>query len=148
MSPFAGRWEEADRQLRAQLAPFLGAEEGLVGVVHATQAKTFSAELFAVGVTADRLLVLPLDRKLQAKGDGPESVARADVRNSSVWGWGGGLQDFLSGRSNQEIRIETPVRTYKLMTLGGNMLENTMAGDGQLDGLEALVAFLQSSQSS
>jgi hypothetical protein len=146
MSPFTGKWEETDRRLRAQLAPFLGSSEELLGVVHANQAKTFSAELFAVGVTPDRLLILPIDRKLNAKGDGPESVTRADVRNSSVWGWGGGAKDFLSMRSDHEIRIETPNRKYKFMTLGGNMFENSLAGDGQLAGLEALIVFLDSAR--
>ena len=146
MSPFAGRWEETDRRLREQLTPALLDGEPLVGVVHATQAKTFSADLFAVGVTPDRLLILPIDRKLAAKGDAAESVSRSDVRECSVWGWGGGLKEFLSARGDQEIRIETPVRKYKLMILGGNMLENSLAGEGQLAGLEALVAFLTSTK--
>ena len=30
---------------------------------------------------------------------------------------------------------------YKLLVLGGNMLENTLAGSGQVDGLGALVEF-------
>ena len=145
MSPFASRWEEADRRLREALAPSLGKGEDLVGVVQANQAKTFSAELFAVGVTPDRLLILPIDRKMKAKGDA-ESVTRADVRASSVWGWGGGVKEFLSMSSDREIRIETPNRTYKLMTLGGNMAENALAGDGQLSGLEALVTFLESAK--
>ena len=147
MSPFAEKWEETDRRLRAELAPYLGSGEELLGVVHANQAKTFSAELFAVGVTPDRLVILPLDRKMKAKGEAPESVTRADVRNSSVWGWGGGVKEFLSMRGSQEIRIETPNRKYKLMTLGGNMFENAIAGDGQLTGLESLVAFLDSAKS-
>ena len=142
--PFQSKWEEADRRLREQLAPHVANDEELIGVVHANQTKTFSAELFAVGVTGDRILILPIDRKLASKGDAPESVRRGDVRGSSVWGWGGGVKDFLSARSDQEIRIETPVRKYKLMILGGNVFENALAGDGQLTGLEALVAFLQS----
>ena len=87
---------------------------------------------------------MPLDRKMAASGD-PESVTKADVLASSVWGWGGGVKEFLAARGD-EIRIETPRRKYKLMVLGGTMLENALAGDGQLEGLEALVAFLQSAQ--
>ena len=145
MALFAKNWEEVDRRLRAVVEPELRPGEEIVGVVHANQAKTFSAELFAVAVTPDRLVIVPLDKKMNASGEA-ESVTRDDVRSSSVWGWGGSVSDFLSPRSGNEIRIETPRRSYKLMVLGGTMLENSLAGDGQLGGLEAFIAFLQSGE--
>jgi hypothetical protein len=145
MSPFSKSWEETDRRLRAAVAPELAPGEEIVGVVHANQAKTFSAELFAVGVTADRLVVVPLDRKMAASG-AAESVTRADIRSSSVWGWGGSIGDFLSPRSGNEIRFETPLRSYKLMVLGGTLFEDALSGEGQRAGLEAFIEFLQSAR--
>jgi len=145
MALFAKNWEETDRRLRAAVGPELQPGEEIVGVVHANQAKTFSAELFAVAVTPDRLVIVPLDRKMGTAGEA-ESITRADVRSSSVWGWGGSVKDFLAGSSGNEIRIETPRRSYKLMVLGGTAFENALAGDGQLDGLEAFIAFLQSAK--
>jgi hypothetical protein len=145
MAPFSKKWEDTDRLLRAAVEPELEPGEGIVGVVHATQAKTFSAELFAVGVTADRLVVVPLDRKMAPSG-AAASVTRGDVRSSSVWGWGGSVTDFLSPRSGNEIRFETPSRGYQLMVLGGNVFENALAGEGKRGGLEALIDFLQSAR--
>lgn len=145
MALFAKNWEEVDRRLREVVGPELQPGEEIIGVVHANQPKTFSAELFAVAVTPDRLVIVPLDRKMAASGPA-QSVTRDDVRSSSVWGWGGSVKDFLSPSSDQQIRFETPDRKYKLMVLGGNMFENALAGEGQLGGLEAFVAFLQSAK--
>lgn len=140
-----GKWEVAAQALRNQLQPLLAPDEQLVGAVHATEPKTFSAKIYAVGVTPDRLILLPLDRKMQANGDAPRSITRADITGSSVWGHGGSVADWL-GDGDQQIRIETAEGKLKLMVLGGNMLENALAADDQLRGLDALIEFVLSSR--
>jgi hypothetical protein len=145
MSLFAANWEETSRRLAALLEPHLAPGEELLGVVHATQPRTFSADFFAVGVTAGRLLLQPIGRRLEAKG-APISIPREAVSESSVWGWGGSLADFLSATSDQQIRFTAGGQKYKLMVLGGNMLEDALSGPSQKRGLEALVEFLLSAR--
>ena len=82
---------------------------------------------------------------MQASGE-VRSITRADVVNSSVWGWGGGMKEWLSMTSDQQIRVETPHEKFKWAILGGNMFENALAGDEQLAGLSALIEFLMSTK--
>jgi hypothetical protein len=142
---FSDKWEETARRLEAELEPRLRPGEELIGAILVNQQRKFSANLYAIGVTADRLIVLPLDRKMKASGD-PESVTRDDVTGSAIWGWGGSIKDFLDVSADQELRFETATEKYKFMTLGGNILENSMSGDGQLRGLDAVIEFLQSAK--
>ncbi|GAA3517663.1 hypothetical protein GCM10022234_11340 [Aeromicrobium panaciterrae] len=51
--------------VRPHFEGLLEPEEVLQGVVAATVQKTFSGGLVALGVTDRRLLLMPLDRKLQ-----------------------------------------------------------------------------------
>jgi hypothetical protein len=139
------KWAETDRRLRAQIEVQLAPGEALLGAVHANQAKTFSAQQFAVGITPDRLVVVPVNRKLEASGE-VRSITRADVLASSVWGWGGGMKEWLSMTGDQQIRIETPNEKFKWAILGGNMFENALAGDEQLAGLSALIEFIMSTK--
>ena len=132
--------------LRRQLQPHLAPGETLIGALHATQAKTFSAQVFAVGVTPDRVLLLPVNRKMVSNGQAPIVVTREDIRSSSVWGWGGTAADFVSASAGQQVRIETGSAKFKLMAVGGSPIENTVAGVGQLRGLDALVEFVLSAR--
>ncbi len=131
--------------LQVAVQPQLRPGEPLIGVVHANEQKTFSAKLYAVGVTPDRIILQPVDRKWAPAGD-PRSVTRGDVVGCSVWGWGGSVASWLSTNADQQIRIETADFKVKLMVLGGNVLENALAGEGQLRGLDALVEFLLSTR--
>ena len=51
------------------------------------------------------------------------------------------MATFL-GTSGDRIKFEAGGVKWKLMTLGGNMLENVLATDSQLDGLNAFISFL------
>ncbi len=53
----------------ATLAPMLEPGETLRGVAAATQQKMFSRQLFALGVTDRRLILQPVGRHIEAKGD-------------------------------------------------------------------------------
>src|SRR5436309_8917100 len=81
-----GRFAEAARPaVEALLEP----GETLLGIVAATHQKTFSGELYAVGVTERRLLLQPVDRRMQAKG--PAKVITKDTLvGADVDGAGGG----------------------------------------------------------
>jgi hypothetical protein len=145
-----GKWRDNQAKvgelLTSCVTPHLEPGEQYRGAVHATQAKTFSAEAFAVGVTDRRLVVVPLDKKMRPSGEPVVSIRPGDIQSSSVWGWEGGARNFLSMSSGNEIRVEANGRKYKWMTLGGTMLENALAGDAQLDGLAALVDFIRAAQ--
>jgi|SRR5262245_24832969 len=145
MSKWSEKWAETARLLRTELEPHLTPGEELVGAVHANRPKTFSASLFAIGVTPDRLILLPIDKKMKANGE-PTSITRDDITGAAIWGWGGGVRDFLSGSANQELRFETNTEKYRFMTLGGNIFEDSLAGEGQLRGIDAVIEFLQSAK--
>ncbi|HEY7574412.1 MAG TPA: hypothetical protein VIB08_04570 [Thermoanaerobaculia bacterium] len=142
---FAANWEELSRRLAAVVAPHLAAGEELSGVVHAHQAKLFSAELWAIGVTPERLVMVPIDRRHEAAG-APLSIPRGELADCSVWGWGGGVAEFLSMTADQQIRFTAAGRKFKLMALGGNLLEDALSGPAQRQGLEALIRFLLTSR--
>ena len=133
-------WEELSKRLRAALEPYREGEE-LVGVVHANQPGLFSTQLYAIGVTPSRLLLLPLDRLHAATGE--PVVLRADeIEAAAIWGWGGSLSDLLSASAGRELRFTAKGKKYKLMVLGGNLLEDALSGASQKSGLQALLEFL------
>lgn len=141
MSMFAANWEEMSRLVAAAVSSHLAPGEELTGVVYAHQPKLFSVELFAVGVTADRLLLVPVDRRCQPAGP-PISIRHGELTDCSVWGRGGGVAAFLSETADQQLRFTAQGRKFKLMALGGNWFENALAGPTQRQGLERLVEFL------
>lgn len=142
---FAANWEELSRRLAAVVAPHLAPGEQLVGVVYAHQTKLFSAELWAIGVTPGRLVMVPIDRRHEPTG-APVSIPRDQLADCSVWGWGGGVAEFLSMTADQQLRFTAAGRKFKLMALGGNLLEDALSGPAQRRGLEALVEFLLTSR--
>ncbi|MEO8275689.1 MAG: hypothetical protein ABI639_05680 [Thermoanaerobaculia bacterium] len=137
-------WQELSQRLAVALEPFRQGED-LLGVVHANQPGMFSAQLFAIGVTATRLIVLPLDRRHERSGE-PAIFSRADLEDAAVWGWGGSLADFVSASAGREVRFSAGGRRYKLMILGGNALEDALSGADQQRGLAVLLDFLRSAK--
>lgn len=133
-------WEELSQRLRVALEPYREGEE-LVGVVHVNQPGLFSAQLFAIGVTPTRLILLPLDRRHVATGE-PVSVRASDIESSAIWGWGGSVGDWLAASADQQLRFTAGGRKWKLMVLGGNLLEDALSGPSQKSGLQALLEFL------
>ncbi len=90
-------WEELSKRLQVALEPYREGEE-LVGVVHANQPGLFSTQLYAIGVTPSRLILLPLDRRHAATGE-PVLLRAGDIEASAIWGWGGSMGDWISGSS-------------------------------------------------
>lgn len=121
--------------------------EVLYGTIVANQQKTFSATIYLVGTTNQRIIMQKVDRKWQPDG-APLSFGPNDITDTSVWGWahdaaskGEKVKTFLT-TSGDRIKFKAGGEQWKLMTLGGNMLENALADDAQLDGLDAFVNFL------
>ncbi len=141
----AENWERHSAELAAALAPALADGERLTGVVQATEARLFSATLWAVGVTPSRLVLVPVDRRWRAKGEAV-SIDRAAIESAAIWGWGGSVADFLSASADRELRFTANGRKWKLMVLGGNLLEDALSGPTQRAGLEALLDFLRSAR--
>lgn len=140
MSWIEKSWEELSNRLRLALEPYREGEE-LLGVVHANQPALFSTQLYAIGVTPTRLLLLPLDRRHAATGK-PVALMAGDIESAAIWGWGGSLGDLLSTSAGQQVRFTARGTKYKLMVLGGNLLEDALSGPSQKSGLEALLEFL------
>ncbi len=145
MGLLSGKHEEFDRILREVVTPHLASEEELVGVCHATEKSSFSYKGWVIGTTPDRLLLVSVDRKWQAK-DAPLSITRADITKSSVDGYGAGLKQFVTSDFG-DIRFETPDRSFKLQSMGGGM-DKVVTGVGQTDGKMAFLEFLASARSS
>ncbi len=137
--------QQADEKLHEVLDPLLATGETMLGRLMATHSKSFSATVYAIGVTPQRLILQPVGRKLEAKGE-PITIAPTDIRTSSVDGMGGGVSEFLKADPG-DIRIETADHKFKLAALGGGM-DQIFTGDAQRDGKQALIEFLYAARNS
>jgi len=139
MGWMADKQAEAAALIRAVIEPSVPAGETLRGAVYANKKSSFSAKLFAIGVTDQHIIVQPVDRKW--KPEGASVVATADeLQVGNIFS--DGAMWSLSDK-DQEIRFKVRGEDYKLLVLGGTMLEDSLAGRDQVDGLGALVAFLR-----
>ena len=130
---------EASKLIRAAIEPSVPPGETLRGAVYANKKSSFSAKLYAIGVTDQHLLIQQVDRKWKPVG-APVVATAGDLKVGNIFS--DGAKWTLTDK-DQEIRFEAKGQDYKLFVVGGNMLENTLAGSGQVDGLGALVAFLR-----
>ena len=105
----------------------------------ATQAKTFSATIFVIGVMPERFAMVQVDGKLRPSAP-PVFIRPEDITRSSVDGFGGGLRYFLTADLG-DITFETASAKYKLLALGGG-LDRALTGDGQMQGKAAFLQFL------
>ncbi len=140
---FDEKKREADVRIQAAIEPFVTAGETLVGCLMATAKSSFSAKMFAIGVTDQRLIMALVDRKLEPKGE-PVTIRAADIVKSSVDGFGGGLRHFLT-EDLGDIRVDTKDEKYKLMMMGGGM-DQMFVGEGQMAGKQAFLEFLHAAR--
>jgi hypothetical protein len=143
MSLFSKQREYYER-LRAQLDALCPPEEPLLGAVIAANKRFLQSELFGVGVTPQRMVLQPLDKRQQPKGE-PRWITKADIVNCAIWGEGGGFREWIADDSEFELRFETATEHYKFGVVGGWTMSKAM-GDDYLAGIDAVVAFLQSSR--
>jgi hypothetical protein len=140
MGWMADKQQEADARLAAAVAASVPAGETLQGVALASRQSTFSAKVYAMAVTEHHLILQHVDRKLAPTATAV--VVRADeIEVGNVFQEGAGLGGI--GQKGQELRFSARGEKYKLMALGGNLVENALASDAQLAGLGAVVDFLR-----
>jgi hypothetical protein len=135
--------ETAGPLIEELLAP----DESLRGVVAATQQKTFSGSLYAVGVTDRRLILQRLGRRLEPKGE-PELVTPEALASAHAAGAGGGWWTAPTAILDQTaiaLRLETTGGSkLKLqMMRGEGLLGGLGGGESQRAGIEALAAWLR-----
>jgi hypothetical protein len=133
--------------VRPLLERLLEADEELRGVVAATQQKTFSGSLYAVGVTDRRLILQRLDRRLQPKGEA-EIVTPAALASAHAEGAGGGWWTAPAAILDQTaiaLTLETTEGSkLKLqMMRGEGLLGGLGGGETQRAGIEALAEWLR-----
>jgi hypothetical protein len=110
----------------------LDAGESLQGLIAATQQKTFSGQLYVIAVTDRRLLLVPLDRWLQPKGDA-HSIAAESLASADVDGAGGGGGGWWSAPA---ALLDATALTLRIQTTGGEKFKlRMMKGTGVLGGL-------------
>ena len=139
MGWMADKQAEAAAMLQALIEPLVPHGETLVGCVHATKRGRMSAKLFAVGVTDQHLILQEVDRKWKPDGT-PVIVTPGQIEVGNVFSEGA---MFSLSDKDQEIRFKAAGEDYKLMVLGGTLVENALAGGAQVDGLQALAGFLR-----
>ncbi|MGK2877891.1 MAG: hypothetical protein ACSLFF_04880 [Solirubrobacterales bacterium] len=120
--------------------------EELRGALAATEAKTFGGGVRGVFVTDMRMIVQPVDRKWQAKGE-PRSITPQDVESFRVSGLGDGWITAISTVAGEgfELRMKLNDGTkLKLMAMSGDgrLLGALGGGATQNTGSEALLNWL------
>lgn len=143
MGWMANKWAETADRLNAAVAPHVGGDT-LVGCVHAMRQSKMSAKQFAIGVTDDRLVIVEVDRKLKPSNNAPVTLRREEITVGNIFSDGAALS---VGQKAQQIRFTARGEHHEYAILGGNVVENALAGDDQRSGLDALTEFLRSAPS-
>lgn len=129
-------------QLETRLEP----GEVLRGVVAATQQKTFSGSLYAIGVTDRRLLLQQLDRKAQAKdvvSVTPETIEELDLDGAGGDWWTAPAAILDATSLTLRLRLRDGEKVKLTMMRGGGWL---LGGESQGDGVAALGEWLASAR--
>mgnify|MGYP000849892113 CR=1 FL=1 len=122
--------------------------EELLGVAAVNwQKNMFKQTVSALGVTGDRLIVQPLDRKGKLAGAAPVSIRREEISKGSYGGgggWGSSPTSAIMDASSIEVKLKTTGgEKYKFLLMSGEGLLGGLAGGpAQRNGAEALVGFL------
>jgi hypothetical protein len=128
------------------LEPQLEEGEALQGIAAATHQKTFSGSLYAIGVTDRRLLLQPLDRKLQPKG-ALVPVARGAAADAELDGAGGDWWTAPSAVLDATaitLKVTAGDERLKLMMMRGG--SSLFGGEEQARGVVALAEWLAASR--
>jgi hypothetical protein len=135
-------------RVRPHLESLLEPGEELRGFVAATHQGMFKGRMVAVAATDRRLIVLPLDRKIEPKDEPisipPERIADAKAGDVSG-GWWTPTSEIMD-RAAARLQIKTTDgEKLKLMMMRGTgpgPLGELGGGEAQQDGIEALSAWL------
>ncbi len=135
-------------KVQPQLEAQLESGETLCGIIAATHQKTFSGSLYAIGVTDRRLLLQPLDRRLQPKGQAkavsPDTLVEATAGGAGDGSWSLNSIIVDAAATKLELRTTDGERLKLLMMDGGDgLLRRLGGGEAQRDGIQALAAFFR-----
>jgi len=130
--------------VRPHLEALLEPEEELRGFAAATQQSMFKGRMVAIAATDRRLIVLPLDRKIEPKDEPisipPERIADAKAGDASG-GWWTPTSDIMD-RAAARLQIKTTDgEKLKLMMMRGTgpgPLGELGGGEAQQEGMQAL----------
>jgi hypothetical protein len=129
------------------LTGHLAEGEELRGWCLATEQSTFSGHTTIVGVTDQRLLVQPVDRKFRPKDDllsiRPDELAgaAADGAGHGWWTASAGIMDAAA----LSVTLSTTSGARRTLTMmrGTGMFGKLGGGDAQQQGIEELAAWLR-----
>ena len=135
-----------------RLRDLLEPGEELLGVAAVNwQRSMFKQTVSALGVTRDRIIVQPLDRKGRFDGQPAVLVRRDEITKGSYGGGGSGdsPSSWIMNSSSIEVKLKTSGgEKYKFMLMTGEGMFGGMAGGpSQRNGAEALVSFLDAGRS-
>ena len=121
--------------------------ESVRGIAAATLQKTFSGGLYAVGVTDRRLVLQPLGRKFDAKGEPvvllPESIEKAELDGAGDGWWTAPSAVLDAAALTLRLRTRQGDRLKLLMMKGGGgLLGGLGGGESQQQGVLALAEWL------
>jgi hypothetical protein len=133
-------------QVRPRVELLLAPGESLEGVCAATQQSTFRGRMVVLAVTNRRVLVQPLDRHAQPKGDAV-SIPPDELATFAVVGLGGewyNAEPSMLESSTLTVRVKTANGEKLHMMRGGDGLLGWLGGgDAQQAGLAALAAWVR-----
>jgi hypothetical protein len=133
---------------RATLQPLIAVGETLNGVAAGVHQKTFGGSMYAIGATDRRLILQPVDRKVQAKGD-PLFVTAETIQSVKLEGAGDGwmtapMAVLDAGSLKLDLRTRDGQHLKLMMMKGGTGLMGALGGgEGQSEGVVALVEWLR-----
>lgn len=143
---------DASKKLEDKLRPaaesVLQPGEDLLGSLVATQSGVFKGGVRAVVVTATRLVIVPLDRKFEPKGE-VVALTPADIADVSTTGLGG--EWYNTAISMMEwAGIDLTIKTIdgrklklSMMKGEGGLIGKLGGGEHQRNGVQALKAWLE-----
>jgi hypothetical protein len=132
---------------RPPLEALLEPGEELRGFAAATQQSTFRGRMVAIVVTDRRLIVVPLDRRIDPKGEPisipPERIADAKAGDASG-SWWTPTSDVMD-RAAARLEIETTDGEKLKLTMmrgtGPGPLGELGGGEAQQDGMQAVATW-------
>ena len=132
--------------IEAQLAP----GETLRGVAAAVHQKTFSGQLYAVGVTDQRLLLQPVGRHGEAKGQSvivtPATIDSAQLEGAADGWWTAPMAVLNASALTLKVQTRDGQKLKLMMMKGGTGLMGSLAGGrSQEEGVVALAEWLAAS---
>jgi hypothetical protein len=140
---------DLDSKYRPVLTEQLDAGEGLRGICVASHQKSmFKGGAVAIGVTDQRLLIQPLDRRGDADGSA-QSISPEQVASAKAGGAGGGWWSVTTGILDHaavrlEIKTTGGVKLKVMLMRGeGKLLGKLGGGEAQRTGLDALAEWFR-----